>query len=115
MDRHAAGCLRYNSGIIHRCLCRFWRSPIALNASYCLSLSTLRGRETPQNTLNLAPFGSVVALMERQSVCWVLETDPRCEASVSPSEHGGLFAFLGLRSALFRKVDNFLFFQVIRQ
>ena len=30
MDRPAASCVNYISGIIHRCLCRFWRSPIAL-------------------------------------------------------------------------------------
>ena len=30
MDCPAARCVNYISGIIHRCLCRFWRSPIAL-------------------------------------------------------------------------------------
>jgi hypothetical protein len=38
----------------------------------------------------------------------VLESDARCKASVSPSELGRLFG-----SALFSKVDNFSFFQVI--
>jgi|SRR6185295_11737748 len=61
MDCAAASCIRYVSGISHRCLCEFWRSPIALDrkllplASF-LQLGVTKGGNRNPRPSDVPPF-----------------------------------------------------------
>jgi hypothetical protein len=65
MDCPVASCVNYISGIIHRCLCRFWRSPFALNILPPAKSGAIRLRrhKISQRVLIIAadPKSSIVA------------------------------------------------------